>query len=590
MNFLWSLSKEILASYQASNSQKTAERLIAAGRDDEALLNLRQALYKVPDHLQACRSMAHLLDRRNDAKALDYYRFIVLEGSILPGEIQLGDASSYSSSFFDGGGDVLRSGDQFLSSEDKIALSKKATRQDAKDFALAALKYGRINVAWDVANLVSLKWRDEAFPHLIRARINGGAGDVVAQEQELRSALHKSQGFEVLSDLHDFFIANPEPRPSRSAELFQVLERICSLEPDQKTLALCTKSLASGVFESDDLQRVLELIRKHPAATASTLFFTDQFELASQPASRSRILERIVTRTRSLPIQERIPVVNWLLDIGEPEQALQVLPLADAFSNTPAFAMWVEIAIALKQWKQLDKALMDPSNPLPEYRTRAIQATISSILGDSAKSQKIWNQVLSKNRSQPQVFLDLLVTLIRAGEWQMVYREMPSLLDDPAWGLKAVDALEPVARQHRDSRIMLDFYHQTMRTRFLSTETTTTDRAAYTRLVLGETLPLEDLEFRAKKTPENIALRITYAFGLLRSGSKVKALFELKDVEPRVVLENLLPHQKGVYAKVVAANGNIEEAQAILKTITPESLTRQEEAFFFPPATAKKAN
>jgi thioredoxin-like negative regulator of GroEL len=107
---------------------------------------------------------------------------------------------------------------------------------------------------------------------------------------------------------------------------------------------------------------------------------------------------------------------------------------------------------------------------------------------------------------------------------------------------------------------------------------------------LGEAVPLEALESRSRKNPENASFRLTYALGLLKSGSKVKALFELKDVEPSIQVGALLPHQKAVYATIVAANGQVEEAQGIIKTISFGSLTRQEEALVSPLSAAKKAN
>jgi hypothetical protein len=163
-------------------------------------------------------------------------------------------------------------------------------------------------------------------------------------------------------------------------------------------------------------------------------------------------------------------------------------------------------------------------------------------------------------------------------------------LNDPKWAIKTVETLIPVARQHRDSALMLEFYRRTLKTRFLVNEALPMDRAAYTRLVLGESVPLEELENRTKKYPENPALRITYALGLLKSGMKVKALFQLKDVEPPISIAGLLPHQKAVYAAVVAANGLPDEAQALIKTIPGGSLTRQEEALLQVPNNPPKPN
>jgi hypothetical protein len=167
---------------------------------------------------------------------------------------------------------------------------------------------------------------------------------------------------------------------------------------------------------------------------------------------------------------------------------------------------------------------------------------------------------------------------------------MPSLLNDPAWSSKTLETLIPVVRQYRDSGLILDFYGHVMKSRLISNEDIIKDRVAYTRLILGEAVPLEELELRAEKNPENSAFRITYALGMLKTGAKVKALYRLKDVEPPIRVDDLLPYQQSVYAAILAANGQVNEAQAIIKAIPPDSLTCQEEALFSLPSAAKKVN
>ena len=76
----------------------------------------------------------------------------------------------------------------------------------------------------------------------------------------------------------------------------------------------------------------------------------------------------------------------------------------------------------------------------------------------------------------------------------------------------------------------------------------------------------------------------------MRSGAKVKALFNLKEVDPPVLPDNLLPHQKSIYAIALVLNGQEEEAQAVKKTIPPGSLTRQEEVLQAVLSGAKMGN
>jgi hypothetical protein len=576
--------------YRATCLQKEAEVFLAKNQNEEALMSAQKALFLIPEHIESCRLMARLLDEKGDSRALEYYRFVALQGAILPSEIQLGDAPSVGGGFFDGGGDVVRNGDKFLGAKEEVVLSPKATRQDAMNLALAAVKYGRLIVAWDVANLLSAKWKDSSFPHLVKASINGKMGDSAAQESELRTALSKTENLETLMAFYQFLLTQVPPKPERSLELVRIIDRITQIDPSRKSLELCINTINSSILDKNDALSLLQIIRRHPASDPSALLFADKFQLGLQPASRLQILQDLVKRSLALPPTERISAVDWLLDIQEPTLAQSALPLHDAFTSPRTFEMWVEVAIVLKQWSGIAKALADPSNPLPNYRTQALEATIAGMKGNPANSRKLWSDVLAKNRDRPEVFLELLISLIRVGEWKLLYVEMPSLLNDPAWASKTLETLIPVVRQYRDSALMLDFYGHVMKSQLIANEDIIKDRAAYTRLILGEAVPLEELERRVKKNPQNSAFRITQALGLLKAGAKVKALYGLKDVEPPIHVADLLPYQQSVYAAVLAANGQVNDSQSITKAIPPGSLTRQEEALFPLLSAAKKVN
>ena len=214
VNYLWNFAQRSVVVYRADQYQKTAEGLLAKNKNDEAFTYVQKALFLVPDHIGSCRLMARLLDAHGDPRALEYYRFVALDGSILPGEIQLGDASSDASAFFDGGGDVLRSGDKFSGVKEEAALSPNATREDAMNLALAAVKYGRLIVAWDVANLLSGKWRDSVFPHLVKASINAKMGDPGAQELSCGRRSPRPRIWKRSPLFFNFFSASHDSNPS----------------------------------------------------------------------------------------------------------------------------------------------------------------------------------------------------------------------------------------------------------------------------------------------------------------------------------------------------------------------------------------
>gem|GEM_PF-1180984 len=577
VNICWDYANHALAFYRAIRHQKQAEILIARNQKDEALINVQQALFLVPDHLESCRLMARLLDEKGDPRALEYYRFVALQGAILPGEIQLGDAGSQASAYFEGGGDVVRSGDSFLADKEKAGLSPNATRDDAKGLAMAALKYGRPVVAWDVANMLTAKWKSEYFPHLIKAAINAKGGDIAAQEAELRAALSKLENLETLRAYYDFLFAHPVPKLERSPKIVRVLDKISRQDSSAASLSLCLKALESKSLDAASVPALLDLIRRHPEADFKTLLFADQFQWALQPEARPQVLQALVKRLLVLPPAERLPAVDWLLDINEPAVAQSVLPLKDALKNPRVFQMWVEVAIQLKEWNAIEKALADSLNPLQPHQTQTLTATIAGIRGDSKKSRKLWSDLLAKNRDQPEIQLEILMTLVRIGEWKIVYAGLPDLLGNKDWARKAVDMLAPAVSQYRDSALVLEFYQQAVKSRFLAADEDIKDRIAYNGLVLGETVSMDEIELRAKKNPENLSFRITQALAILKRGAKVKALFGLRDVQPPLLPSSLPLPQKSIYALVLDANGQATEAGEIRKTIPPASLTRQEE-------------
>jgi len=538
--------QENLAWQEATHLAALASEDLANDQRELARGNLSLALGMSPRHVKASRSAAYLADLEGDSRAVSYH--------------------------------------------ETILASRDADADDWRRAALSAARSKNGDLALKWAAKYSKMTGDASFPHLVRAELYAAQGNREEQERELRTALADRESIETLNALVAFLLAQNEDVSLHSAEAASLLRRISAIDSGPAGLEALRLALSSGILEQTELQDWLNAYRSHPASNPASTLFVDEIELRLFPDSRQRVFDSVVSRGRNLAPSARVPLALWLLQNDQAASVLPLLPLGDAMQDPLAFQCWINSAIAMKMWAEADDALLHASNPLPPYQTQALQATIAGMRGDSSKSEKIWSEVLASNRTRPAVLLELLTSLTRAGEWKTFYAELPVLLNDPKWAIKTVETLIPAVRQHRDSTLMLEFYRRTLKTRFLVSEALPMDRAAYTRLVLGESVPLEELENRTKNYPENPALRVTYALGLLKSGMKVKALFQLKDVEPPVQIAALLPHQKAVYAAILAANGEAEEAQALIKTISTLSLTRQEEALLEVSKNPAKSN
>jgi uncharacterized protein YfaS (alpha-2-macroglobulin family) len=319
---------------------------------------------------------------------------------------------------------------------------------------------------------------------------------------------------ETLNALATFLLNSTDQLSIHSAEAATLLRKISVLDPGPAGLEALKQGLSSGILEQGEVREWLDAYRVHPACNPVYALFVDEIQMQLFPDTRAAVLSGVAQRGQALdPASSPSgPVAH---ENNDPASVLALLPLQDALQDPAAFQSWLDASISLKMLKEASEALSNSSNPLASHQTQAMQAEIFGLLGDSARSQQLWTQVLANNRGRPANFLELLVSLIRAGEWKLLFQEMPVLLNDPAWALKTVETLIPVARQHRDSTLMLEFYKQSMKTRFLAKEALPADRAAYTRLILGEIPPLGELELRAKKYPETPGFRTTYALWTL---------------------------------------------------------------------------
>jgi hypothetical protein len=538
--------QEGLAWREASRLAVLAAEDLANNQRELARGNLSLALSMSPDHVEASRLAARLADLEGDSRALGYH------------ETVLGSWS--------------------------------AAALDWTRGALSAARFKESDLALKWAAKASKLNDDPAFPHIVRAEVHASRGETFEQERELRLALSQRESTETLNALAFFLLNRNEDISLHAAEAASFLWRIGQIDPGPAGLDALRLALSSGILDQENLTEWLDAYRVHPSSDPAASLFVDEIQLGLFPESRASVFEGVVSRGLALQPLERVSLARWLLQNQQNSAVPYLLPLNEAIKNSQTFQCWIDATIGLKKWDQINDALKDPANPLPSYQTQALYATMAGIKGDSAVSEKLWREVMQNNRVRPEIFLELLIQLVRAGEWKTFYLELPVLLNDPAWALKTVETLIPVVRKYQDSSLMLDFYQQTMKSRFLIKESLPKDRAAYTRLILGETVPMEDLEMRAKKYPENASFRITYALGLLKSGSKVKSLFVVQDIEPAIQPGGLLPHQRAVYAAILAANGLHEEAQDVIKTIPPASLTRQEEALQAVLSGAKMGN
>ena len=97
---------------------------------------------------------------------------------------------------------------------------------------------------------------------------------------------------------------------------------------------------------------------------------------------------------------------------------------------------------------------------------------------------------------------------------------------------------------------------------------------------------LEKSRNLARENPGLFPLKMTYALALLRSGRAEEGLNVFQNSPVQLV--QLLPHQKAIFAALLAANGKREAATSIVSALSPAGLLPEERQLLLDFARSKE--
>ena len=528
---LVSFLRSQFAQAEAQRYSDLAAKQLAANKSEEARASVVLALGAYPEHVDAARLLARMLDAEGDARSTYYHQI--------------------------------------------VTKSSRASIEDFKNLAKALVKYGDYSGAQVVAERVADRWKEPAYPHLIKADSFARQGDVSAQEKELRLALEVHENQATLSALLQYLMSQSGLLPVRAPEIGRLLQQMAKFNNAQGLEAL-RLGLVTPDLVKNDRMKWIEQYRSHPAATSESLLLADEIQTQMDPSVREGLIQAQVKRVLGLRLDQREPVIRWMLKNDRPEAALAILTLPEAIQSREAFLLWIEAASRSNRWSEMEVALRNPANPLPARDTLPFLAQSLKMRGDLANADTIYRKAIALHESQPELTGEIFRHLILAGERGLVRENLDVLFEDPKFALGNFKAIASILRSQRDSQYLLEFLEGALKSLLLKNDVAVLDSVASTKLALNLPVSLAELEFRASQHPNNVHCRMTYALGLLCEGRKAKAIFELENGEHRVNAANLDPWQKAIFASALAANNRLTEAQSLASSIPPDSLTTQE--------------
>jgi hypothetical protein len=527
--------KGVIDSYRATRLAAQAEKQFAVGAKDEAIQTLKEAFTLDDSNSRGARLMARLCDAEDNPLAVEYYRLVA----------DSGDASA----------------------------------EDFRLMALAGVRYGSDDLALEAAAQNKKLGGDPAFADLITAQILASKGDNTGREKALRTALQHKESSETLSALADFLLLDTELLDLNSAESARLLRRAAEIDHGPAGLQALRKGLTAGILSPADSNVWLQLYRTHPAADTASRLDAAEIEWSANPAIRPSVFQKTKELFRTLPLADRVKAAEWFLHQGEPRAVMEILPYQQASDGSGAMRLWIEAAIELGDWSTMEACLKKPSPALDDAERLPLLARAIKQQGRAVEADAIYAEVLRKFQSNPAKLTKVLAGILAAGDWDLFQKNLTPVITNPQFASSAIRAWVPVARNLRSSARLLGFYEKALASPVLAKDPYLLDRLQFCRLILGISIPIEDVESRLALASDNPNYLATAAFGYLKNGRKAKALFLLEGGEKPVDLSKLTPSRQVAVAAVFAANDRAAVARQLAARIPRQNLTVEEEAF-----------
>jgi len=454
--------------------------------------------------------------------------------------------------------------------EEAVAWRERIARLLPKDpesqlnFASAALRFGKLDLAREALNRVSPGDRDSAAFHVVAGWLARAEGNFAEQEEQFAAAVKK----EPQNDLYQFNLAALQIRSKdaeKSNNARDTLERLSSIAP-YRTGAL--RALLNGAVEGDDLTAAdsfAQQLQMSPEVTFGDYLLCLNFYRKLDEKKFRQLLEKVkpfAARNAS----DLASLIEWMNQnglAGDVVKWVDKLPAAQ-LRSPPASVAVADAYATLKNWSRLKRWTRTGNWSDAEYLRLAYDAIAvrhsgsGSGSGANSEFETLWQSADELSRDEPEREL----TLARfATKWQLPSQAeelWARIEENPTMRREALDNLR---RQYRAKNETNKLYEVLQRLHESSpNEAPITADLARLGLNLHEnTERSHQLAKEAyDRAPHEVDYAITYAFSLHRLGSNAEALSIIQTLPPDQLHD---PHAAVYVALVLVDASQLEGAK-----------------------------
>jgi predicted Zn-dependent protease len=430
--------------------------------------------------------------------------------------------------------------------EEAVAWRERIARLLPKDpesqlnFASAALRFGKLDLAREALNRVSPGDRDSAAFHVVAGWLARAEGNFAEQEEQFAAAVKK----EPQNDLYQFNLAALQIRSKdaeKSKNARDTLDRLSSIAP-YRTGAL--RALLNDAVEGNDLTTAdsfAQQLQMSPEVTFGDYLLCLNFYRKLDEKKFGQLLERVkpfAARNTS----DLASLMEWMNQNG---LAGDVVKWVDKFpaaqlSSPPASVAVSDAYATIKNWSRLKRWTRTGNWGEAEYLRLAYDAIavrhLRSGSSPSANSEfeTLWQSADELSGDEPEREL----TLARfATKWQLASQAEKLWVrveENPPMRREALDNLRQLYRAKDETTKLYEVLQRLHESS--PNEALITADLGRLGLNLGENT--EHSHQLAKeaydRAPNEVNCAVTYAFSLHRLGRNAEAL---------AIIQSLLPNQ-----------------------------------------------
>ena len=420
--------------------------------------------------------------------------------------------------------------------EEAVAWRERIARLLPKDpesqlnFASAALRFGKLDLAREALDRVSPSDRDSAAFHVVAGWLARAEGNFAEQEEQFAAAVNK----EPKNDLYQFNLAalqirSKDAEKSRNAR--ETLERLSSIAP-YRTGAL--RALLNDAVDRNDFtaaDNFAQQLQMSPEVTFGDYLLCLNFYRKLDEKKFRQLLEKVKPFAARNP-SDLASLIEWMNQNGLAGDAVKwvdKLP-STRLSSPPASVAVAGAYATVKNWSRLKRWTLKGNWGDAEYLRLAYNALAERHLrsGSDSKTnsefETLWQSADELSRSDPEREL----TLARlATKWQLANQAEElwgRVEENPTMRREALDNLRQLYRANDETTKLyevLQRLHQSS-----PNEAPITADLARLGLDLGEnTERSHQLAKEAyDRAPNDVDCAVTYAFSLNRLARNAEAL------------------------------------------------------------------